>query len=89
MLKLITDEGTFEYIDLIELIHEYDKSRLVDRNVPNDGAMVFKLEGDDVTYLINEEFNWLIYDLKGQYACIMRSIPKMLFIEFGYYRVRE
>lgn len=87
MIKLITDEGTFEYADLVELIREYDKNTL-DMNVPSNEAMVFKVSGS-ITYLVNEEFGDFVGDLKGQYQTIIDNIPKRLFMEFGYYRVRE
>lgn len=87
MIILETSEGTFKYIDLVELIHEYDKNTS-DMYVPSDEATVFKVKGG-VTCLINEEFGELIKELKEYYKLIMKDVPKRLFMELSYYRIRE
>lgn len=87
MIILETSEGTFKYIDLVELIREYDKNTS-DMYVPSDEAMVFKVKGS-FTIIVGEEFSELIKELKRYYELIMETVPKRLFMELGYYRLRE
>jgi len=88
MVRLITDEGTFEYTDLVELIHEYDKNTL-DMNVPCESTMINKLiDNDGYEYVINCAFSEFIGDLIIYHNLILREIPKRLLKDYVYYEVK-